>query len=54
MVYSEPEYTEREDRRNYPEAYEGIPPAKSTMKKLLKLLNDKHIISEAERIALEA
>ena len=48
------EYTEREDRRNYPEAYEGIPPEPSTMKKILALLVNKGIISEAERIALEA
>ena len=47
-------YTERDDRRKYPDAYDGIPPEPSTLKKLLKLLNDKHIISEAERIALEA
>ena len=54
MVYSEREYTEREDRRNYPEAYEGIPPRKTKLDKLIEILNHKGILKEEDILAVEA
>ena len=54
MVYQAKEYTEREDRQRYPSAYEGIPPEKSKLDRLIELLNHKGVLSEAERIAVEA
>ena len=54
MIYEAKPYTERDDRRNYPDAYEGMPPAKSKVDKLIELLNHKGILSEAERIEVEA
>ena len=54
MVYQAKEYTEREDRQRYPDAYEGIPPAKSKLDKLIELLNHKGVLSEAERTEVNA
>ena len=54
MVYEAKPYTEREDRQRYPQAYEGIPSEKSKLDRLIELLNHKGILSEAERIEVEA
>ena len=54
MVYEAKPYTEQDDRQRYPEAYEGIAPAKSKVDKLIELLNHKGVLSEAECIEVNA